>query len=119
MTTNQDQQGGGSLPEPLALDQEVAGLSGSSELALAALALARKHRHVRDPSWRQRLTFLAREPWPLLGVLAVQAGLSLRLVWSNTAFGDEALYLWSGHVEWAHWLHGTPVTDFAAYFSGP
>jgi Dolichyl-phosphate-mannose-protein mannosyltransferase len=118
MTTNQDQQGGASLPEPLAHDQEVAGLSGSSELAVAALASARKHRHVRDRSWWERLTFLTREPWPLLGVLAVQAGLSLRLVWSNTAFGDEALYLWSGHVEWAHWLHGAPVPNFAAYFSG-
>jgi 4-amino-4-deoxy-L-arabinose transferase-like glycosyltransferase len=57
-------------------------------------------------------------PWPLLGVLAVQALLSLRLVWSNTAFQDEALYLWAGRLEWAHWLHGGSVPDFAAYFSG-
>jgi hypothetical protein len=57
-------------------------------------------------------------PWPLLAVLAVQAGLSLRLVWSNTAFQDEALYLWTGRLEWAHWLHGTPVPAFPTYFSG-
>jgi hypothetical protein len=53
-----------------------------------------------------------RHPWrlllhPLTVICAVQAGLSLALVWSNTAFGDEAEYLWFGHLEWAHWLHGT------------
>jgi hypothetical protein len=57
-------------------------------------------------------------PWPILCILAVQAALSLRLVWSNTAFGDEALYLWAGHLEIAHWLHGTPIPAFPTYFSG-
>jgi 4-amino-4-deoxy-L-arabinose transferase-like glycosyltransferase len=38
-----------------------------------------------------------------------QSVLALRLVWSNTAFQDEAEYLWYGHMEWAHWLHGTPL----------
>ena len=56
--------------------------------------------------------------WPLLGILVIQAGLSLRLVWSNTAYQDEALYLWAGHLEWAHWLHGVAVPEFASYFSG-
>jgi len=51
-------------------------------------------------------------------VLAVQTVLSLRLVRANTAFQDEALYLWAGHREWAHWLHGTPIPPFSAYFSG-
>ena len=46
--------------------------------------------------------------WPLLVVLAAQAALSLRLVFSNTAFQDEGLYLRAGHLEWARWLHGTP-----------
>jgi Dolichyl-phosphate-mannose-protein mannosyltransferase len=55
---------------------------------------------------------------PLLAVLAVQAALSLRLVWSNTAFQDEGLYLRAGHLEWARWLHGTPIPDFPSYFSG-
>jgi len=54
----------------------------------------------------------------LLGVLVLQAALSLRLIWSNTAFEDEALYLWAGHLEWLHWLHGTPVPDYASFFSG-
>jgi 4-amino-4-deoxy-L-arabinose transferase-like glycosyltransferase len=56
--------------------------------------------------------------WPLLAVLAVQVALSLRLVWSNTAFQDEALYLRAGHLEWAHWLHGAQIPDFPSYFSG-
>ena len=57
-------------------------------------------------------------PLPLLAVLGVQTGLSLRLVWSNTAFQDEALYLWAGHLEWSYWLHGTAIPAFATYFSG-
>jgi hypothetical protein len=56
--------------------------------------------------------------WPLIAVLAVQAGLSLRLVRADTAFQDEAAYLWAGHLEWAHWLHGAPVPPFSSYFSG-
>jgi hypothetical protein len=56
--------------------------------------------------------------WPLAAVLAVQAALSLRLVWSNTAFQDEGLYLRAGHLEWARWLHTAPIPDFPSYFSG-
>ena len=56
--------------------------------------------------------------WLLLLVLAVQAALSLRLIRADTAFDDEAMSLWAGHLEWAHWLHGTPVPPFPKYFSG-
>jgi 4-amino-4-deoxy-L-arabinose transferase-like glycosyltransferase len=56
--------------------------------------------------------------WPLAAVLVVQAVLSIRLVRADTAFEDEATYLWAGHLEWAHWLHGTPLPQFPAYFSG-
>jgi 4-amino-4-deoxy-L-arabinose transferase-like glycosyltransferase len=56
--------------------------------------------------------------WPILAVLVVQVILSLRLVWSNTAFQDEALYLRAGHLEWARWLHQAPIPNFPAYFSG-
>jgi 4-amino-4-deoxy-L-arabinose transferase-like glycosyltransferase len=66
--------------------------------------------------WMARLRVPAR--WPLLAVLAVQAALSLRLIGADTAFEDEAEYLWAGHLEWAHVLHGTPLPQFAAYFSG-
>jgi 4-amino-4-deoxy-L-arabinose transferase-like glycosyltransferase len=64
-----------------------------------------------------------RAPWllawvPLPAVLAVQAVLSLRLIHADTAFQGEALYLWAGHGEWAHWLHGAALPPFPAYFSG-
>jgi 4-amino-4-deoxy-L-arabinose transferase-like glycosyltransferase len=54
----------------------------------------------------------------LFVLLALQAALSARLIWANTAFQDEGLYLWAGHLEWAHWLHGTQIPDYASYFSG-
>jgi putative flippase GtrA/glycosyltransferase involved in cell wall biosynthesis len=44
---------------------------------------------------------------PVMAICAVQAALSLTLVWSNTAYIDEANYLWVGRLEIAHWLHGT------------
>jgi 4-amino-4-deoxy-L-arabinose transferase-like glycosyltransferase len=56
--------------------------------------------------------------WPLLAVLVVQAALSLRLIGADTAFQDEALYLWAGHLEWASLLHGTPIPPFPSFFSG-
>ena len=54
----------------------------------------------------------------LIAILTLQAVLSLRLVWSNTAHLDEATYLYGGHVEIAHWLHGAPLPRLATYFSG-
>lgn len=57
---------------------------------------------------------------PLTAICAVQAVLSLTLVWSNTAFGDEADYLWAGRLEWEHWLHGAswPSAYADQYLSG-
>ncbi|MEV4441915.1 glycosyltransferase family 39 protein [Streptomyces sp. NPDC049577] len=53
----------------------------------------------------------------LLCVLVVQAVLSLRL--ANTAFQDEALALYTGHVELDHLLHGTALPDgYDRHFSG-
>ncbi len=63
-------------------------------------------------------------PWrvsgalPLAVILIAQAVLALRLVRADTAFQDEALYLWAGHREVASLLHGTPVPPFPSYFSG-
>jgi hypothetical protein len=99
-----------------------------SEERLDQVTLEYRRRQEPDPAadrvpaarrLAQRLAAVAMR-WPLAVVLAVQAALSLRLVWSNTAFQDEALYLWAGHLEWSHWLHGTPVSAdaFPAYFSG-
>ncbi len=56
--------------------------------------------------------------WSLPVVLGFQTVLSARLVWSNTAFQDEGLYLWAGHLELDHFLHHSSVPDFASYFSG-
>ena len=50
--------------------------------------------------------------------MAVQVTLAMRLIRSNTAYTDEALYLWAGRLEWSHWLHGQPIPAFPAYFSG-
>jgi 4-amino-4-deoxy-L-arabinose transferase-like glycosyltransferase len=61
---------------------------------------------------------LAAAPWPLALILAAQAAGSLRLLHADTAFQDEALYLWAGHLEWSHWLHGTRIPLYSTYFSG-
>ncbi len=53
----------------------------------------------------------------LLAILCLQAVLSLRL--HNTAFEDEALYIYSGHMELEHLLHGAALQgSYASYFSG-
>lgn len=61
-----------------------------------------------------------RIPGPLAAILAAQACLSLLLAVSNTAFEDEALYIWAGHVELAQWFHGAHglVSPFTRYLSG-
>jgi hypothetical protein len=66
------------------------------------------------PAARRRLAV----PLPLVVILTVQAVLSARLLHANTAFGDEALYLFAGHLEWAHWLHGASLPAFTTWFSG-
>jgi 4-amino-4-deoxy-L-arabinose transferase-like glycosyltransferase len=53
----------------------------------------------------------------LSGILVVQAGLTLRL--QNTAFDDEALYLYAGHLQLEAMASGGPLrTEFLSYFSG-
>jgi hypothetical protein len=54
---------------------------------------------------------------PLVAVLALQVALATRL--HNTAFEDEALYLYAGHHEIA-WLlhHQTTFDNYSTYFSG-
>jgi len=81
---------------------------------------ARPSRRVRRRQGilRPWLTWFTTGRRPLAAILAVQAILSLRLVWSNTAFADESLYLWAGRVEIAHLLYGTAVPKFPPFFSG-
>src|ERR1022692_3376205 len=85
--------------------------AGTLDIRTAA-AGSGSHRQYRTGRWQPP------SAWPLLAVLVVQAVLSLRLVRADTAFQDEALYLWAGHRELAHWLHGAPLPPFPAYFSG-
>jgi Dolichyl-phosphate-mannose-protein mannosyltransferase len=70
-------------------------------------------RSQQSRAWRRALH-------PLTAICAVQAALSLTLVWSNTAFEDEAQFLWVGRLLIAHWLHGTswPSAFAAGNFSG-
>jgi Dolichyl-phosphate-mannose-protein mannosyltransferase len=56
--------------------------------------------------------------WPLGVVLAIQAALSLRLIWSTTAFIDEGLYLSVGHLELNHFLHHAAMPNVASFMSG-
>ncbi len=86
----------------------------TGEVGLVAVTATGSGSHRQDRSGRWQLP-----NWlPLLAVLAVQALLTLRLVRADTAFQDEALYLWAGHREIAHLLHGTPIPPFPTYFSG-
>lgn len=85
------------------------------EVAVRGRALPAPASQPRTHAGRARFP---RPQWPLLGVLVFQAVFSARLVWSNTAFTDEALYLKAGHLEIAHWLHGDKIPAFPSYFSG-
>jgi GT2 family glycosyltransferase len=83
----------------------------------AAMPLQRKETEPRQDLRRSRNG--GRICWPLLFVLILQAALSLSLVWSNTAFGDEGDYLWGGHLVIANWLHGTQLPSaITSVYSG-
>lgn len=70
------------------------------------------------PDTGRRWARLTRPPWPLLAVLTAQAALSARLIWSNTAYQDEGLYLWTGHLEITHLLYHVPIPQLQTYMSG-
>lgn len=89
------------------LNTQAATEAGDPALPVDSLQVLRAP---RQPSWGSRVR--AQFPVSLFAILAVQAALSLSLVWSNTAFGDEANYLWLGHLDWSHWLHGTQIPPF-------
>ena len=96
--------------DPEASDREASGSSARDTAPAAPAAGSRSEKRVlgrHAPNW-----------WPLVAVLVAQAALSLRLVGADTAFEDEATYLWAGHLQWAHWLHGASTPPFSAYFSG-
>jgi Dolichyl-phosphate-mannose-protein mannosyltransferase len=68
-----------------------------------------------EPSANPRRKWLSRAV--LFLIMVMQAALTLRM--HNTAFEDEALYLYVGHLEIAHWLHGAALQgNYPSYFSG-
>jgi hypothetical protein len=96
---------------------------GRSEVFRQALAEIRPPRFrqalakVRLPGLQQALAKI-RPHWPLWLTLAAQALLTVLLLGKYGPANDEALYIKAGHLEWAHWLHGSPLPDFSSYFSG-
>lgn len=56
--------------------------------------------------------------WLLIVLMTVQAGVSVSLIFLNTAFLDEATYITAGREMIANWLHGAPAQPFANSFSG-
>jgi len=66
--------------------------------------------------WSRLRTILSYLPLGL--VLGGQGYLTYRLIPSNTAFLDEATYLYSGHQELAHILHGVKIPEYQTFFSG-
>ncbi len=78
---------------------------GTLDVAATA-ARSGSHRQVWDSRWRMPAAL------PLFAVLALKAGLSARLLRADTAFQDEALYLWAGHRELASLLHGRRFLPF-------
>jgi putative flippase GtrA len=83
---------------------------GSSRAANSVIPSSQSKSQARQPASPPRWRF-----WPVMAICAVQAALSLTLVWSNTAYIDEADYLWVGRLEIAHWLHGTSWPSVYAY----
>ena len=70
--------------------------------------------------YQQPLRAWRRVLHPVTAICAVQAALSLTLIWSNTAFEDEAQFLWVGRLLIAHWVNGTawPSAFADGNFSG-
>jgi hypothetical protein len=60
-----------------------------------------------------------RRRWlPLAVILAAQAAGTLAAFVHRAVTSDEALYIWAGHLELNHWMHGATEPQFAGYFSG-
>ncbi|MEY9967492.1 4-amino-4-deoxy-L-arabinose transferase-like glycosyltransferase [Streptacidiphilus sp. MAP12-16] len=69
------------------------------------------------PARTSRIKLALIDRLPLLLILLLQVFLAYQL--ANTAFEDEALYVYAGHRELDFLLHGTPTYDtYASYFSG-
>jgi hypothetical protein len=100
------------MPERLSTGRN--GLAVSGQRPSAITSAVTEPTASRSSAWWRLLLH------PLAAICAVQAALSLSLVWSNSAFADEAYYLYVGHLEIATWLHGAslPQALFERNLSG-
>ena len=94
-------------------------LAPAPDRAPPGKARVKRDRQSAEPPSRyipgRRTTMISR--LVLLAILILQAVLSLRL--RNTAFEDESLYLYAGHMELQHLLHGAALHgQYSVYFSG-
>lgn len=105
-------------PDGPSTEAQLAGLAHLQRITALQTAAPRTVSHPPAAARRRQNRVRLPKSWPLLAILAVQAVLCLRLVWSNTAFMDEALYLSAGHWELTHLLYSVGVPDYATYFSG-
>ena len=64
---------------------------------------------------KRLLTNVTMSRWALPTILVFQALLCWILL-KNTAFEDEALYIYAGEQIWQHWLHGLPLLENYSYF---
>ncbi len=79
---------------------------------------ARQSVETKKITRKRLLTGVTMSRWSLPLILVFQALLSWALL-RNTAFQDEALYIYAGEQIWQHWLHGLPLLDnYSNYFSG-
>lgn len=114
--------GGSSVPPPSSVAVGAAGAAGAEGWALSHRAPAGANGRAATldgpggPDDLEQLRELARVPdrplairlltHPLTAILLLQAVLSLALIGSNTAFTDEADYLWIGRLVLGHYSHG-------------
>jgi hypothetical protein len=78
-----------------------------------------RHTSTTEPTATARCALVPKGNAQFCGglIMLTQAALTLRM--HNTAFEDEALYLYVGHLEISHWLHGTALQgNYPSYFSG-
>ena len=100
------------MDAPVEADDQLTTIMPAQTMPLSVADPARPEQPY-SPS--QRRKWLSRAV--LLAILMMQAVLSLRL--RNTAFEDEAQYLYAGRLEILYLFHHVPLPlDYASYFSG-
>lgn len=93
-------------------------MTGMDTTASADVAVSVPRSARRRFTWRRTIVGVVPSWWPLVLILALQAGVALATL-HNTAFQDEGLYLYAGRQILRHLTGGpSPVENYAFYFSG-